>query len=656
LGCFSAVISTVIIRSFGSRVGGRGQRGWRLGTRITLAFACLVVLPASSAWGNCVGQRACPYRLVRQIGGPDPRHFGAISGLAFDRRGFLYVADAGSAQLAVFDPSGRYRGRLLRFGTGAGELADAAGVAATPRGTLVVGAGNTVKEITTTGRVVRTFGGSHIHGVSVGPTGVTWTVDGHSLDAYGPTGRPAASWLVGDPGSPVVPETVAAGPTRVFVGALNMREDGDAIVVSSSQQGVYGFGLDGRPAFSPDCRVTLGVQTDNPPTCLASPLAAGADGTFWTTARDDVLEHLSADGADLGRRILPVAQPAGAPTALAISGAGKIAVAGSDHVIRVLAPASDTPQLVLGHAESRRSTLGAPVAVAAAPDHTIYIADAVGGHIDHFTAGGRYLGNITPAIPQRPPSLGPSLRPSISFTGLAIAATGQIVTAIDDTVYRYSPTKRPLGSFAVPGGIAHLALSPRGQINVLLPGPSSTPRPCPMSEEIAVYSQTGQLVRCLNAQLPPRPGGEITGMSIDVRGHIYLTSQYRLVGPPLPGAHDGIDVLNADGALLHSINVGQPQSAAADTDGQIFVTTDQNRLSYPPATTLPTNVTVLSPNGRRTRIIATTGSKPAQLRSPGEVAIDHGPNETAVLVVDAGNHRIQRFTLAETTRARAPRR
>lgn len=106
----------------------------------TLVLGAAAFLAACS---TATGPAATPrWHLVEEarIGGKDegPAGFADVRGIVVDARGQLWVLEAGSQEIRVFDSTGRHLRTLGRRGKGPGEFEYADGLTATPDGTVWV--------------------------------------------------------------------------------------------------------------------------------------------------------------------------------------------------------------------------------------------------------------------------------------------------------------------------------------------------------------------------------------------------------------------------------------------------------------------------------------------------------------------------------------
>ncbi len=177
--------------------------------------------------------------LESLVGRVDP------AGLAADRGGALYVADPARERVLVFDGSGRFLRALGGFGGGAGLLRGLRGLAAAPRGELVVTERSNARlqELDAGGRVVASWslplsarGGVQALPVAVDEHGRVAVADGESgkLWVFDAGGRPLAA---------------VAGLGRPL--ALAFAPDGSLLVAGTAPPAVRRLTLSEPPAPTP---------------------------------------------------------------------------------------------------------------------------------------------------------------------------------------------------------------------------------------------------------------------------------------------------------------------------------------------------------------------------------------------------------------------
>jgi hypothetical protein len=105
---------------------------------IDTAGATVVVTNPAPAGTRADTVRARPTAVIGQVEGPPDYTFGAISGLAADQAGRVYVADAMSGDVRAFTPQGRVVRRIGRAGDGPGEFRRPTGLAFDAAGALYV--------------------------------------------------------------------------------------------------------------------------------------------------------------------------------------------------------------------------------------------------------------------------------------------------------------------------------------------------------------------------------------------------------------------------------------------------------------------------------------------------------------------------------------
>lgn len=90
--------------------------------------AVRITNPSQGIWADGAGWRLVPEFQLGQEEGPEPLVFGAISGLAVDGAGRIYVLDQHANELRIFSGSGEHLRSTGRTGTGPGEYRSANGL------------------------------------------------------------------------------------------------------------------------------------------------------------------------------------------------------------------------------------------------------------------------------------------------------------------------------------------------------------------------------------------------------------------------------------------------------------------------------------------------------------------------------------------------
>lgn len=100
--------------------------------------AVRVTNPAQGLWGEGDGWRLVPELAVGDVDGPEATTFGAITGLAVDGDGRIYVLDRQANELRIFTRDGAHVRTVGRSGAGPGEYSNANGLLWLAPDTLVV--------------------------------------------------------------------------------------------------------------------------------------------------------------------------------------------------------------------------------------------------------------------------------------------------------------------------------------------------------------------------------------------------------------------------------------------------------------------------------------------------------------------------------------
>jgi hypothetical protein len=118
-----------------------GETAGRAGTFVvdTLASGAVRVSNTGTpAWGKAGGWVAVEELRLGTVSGGGPEQFGAISGLAVDAAGYLYVLEYQAQEVRVFGPDGAFSHAFGGKGQGPGEFLGADGLLFDSQGNLVV--------------------------------------------------------------------------------------------------------------------------------------------------------------------------------------------------------------------------------------------------------------------------------------------------------------------------------------------------------------------------------------------------------------------------------------------------------------------------------------------------------------------------------------
>jgi DNA-binding beta-propeller fold protein YncE len=182
--------------------------------------------------------------------GSNPGQYNLPSGVAYDAAGNLWIADTGNDRVVELDPSG-----ATPRSTGAGMVADPAGIATGPTGTYVADTGGgrvlLFSDVATQPTVVRT-GLAHPAAVAVGPGGTPFVADDASV-------RDAAAG------------TAIAGP-----GGTTTWDHPAGLAVSPADGTL--FVAERRPGTAAGARVVRGTPTGTPNTYTWDTIATEGDG------------------------------------------------------------------------------------------------------------------------------------------------------------------------------------------------------------------------------------------------------------------------------------------------------------------------------------------------------------------------------------------
>lgn len=293
-------------------------------------------------------------------------HFDGPAGIAVASDGSVVVADRGNDRLQRFDARGRYLGRL-GGPPGAADALDA------PVG-VAIAADGTIYATDSIGDRVARFG-----------------PDGAFRGALGDTG-PASERLD-------EPREVAVGP------------DGTVYVGEFRRDRIVRFAADGtRLGHFRSTRAHLPERED----LWLRALAVGADGTVYAVQGLRDVHHFTPGGTETGRLEIAVG---GEVVALAAPGSGRLLVGtarretsnGAEPLVVVEVDARDRPPYRIvfeptrlvgrrasgdapGQFEARTGFYPPRLALSAAPDGTLFVADFGQRRVQWFRADGQWLG------------------------------------------------------------------------------------------------------------------------------------------------------------------------------------------------------------------------------------------------------------------------
>lgn len=367
--------------------------------------------------------------------GSAPGEFSSPRGLAL-AGGLVYVADEGNHRVQALDLDGRPLYAEGTFGKEPGQFVNPFGVAVHGARVYAVDDNNNrIVVLTRTLRYLEEWSGeghyhlSYIRAAAVAPSGRVYVADtGHErIVAFDPAGRGLLAF--GTPGT--APGQLIA-PLGVATDA-----SGGALVVETygSRSPIYLF--DPRLRYLTQWQrgggAIIGSSWFGPTAAATAP-----DGSVWVTdPRNGVVRHLSSRGAFLGA-LTGLSNPEG----VALSASGAVIYV-ADTAARTIMRFSSSGRL-LGRLGS--AALDRPVAVAVAPDGSLYVADA---GLDRVIELGR---TGAPLASWGGPGSGPGRLAEPA--GIAVDSAGDVLVSDRraDRVLKFSPRGHLLNAWGVPGG------------------------------------------------------------------------------------------------------------------------------------------------------------------------------------------------------------
>jgi tripartite motif-containing protein 71 len=381
------------------------------------------------------------YPLLWARPGSAPGEVSSPRGLAV-AGGVVYVADEGNHRIQAFTLAGRSLYAQGTFGKAPGQFVNPFGVTvARGRVYAVDDNNNRIVVLTPALRYLEEWAGegafhlSYIRAAAASPAGRIYVADtGHErVVAFTAGGRGLLAF--GTPGT-------APGQLIAPLGVATTRAGGAFVVETyGSRSPIYRFdaALRYRGEWQRGGGAIVGSHWFGPTAAAVAP-----DGSLWVTdPRNGVVRHLSADGAYLGA-LTGLSLPYG--VAVAPSGeAIYVADAGAGSVMRFSAAGQ-----ALGRLGS--TAFGRPLAVAAAPDGEVYVADAGRDRIFALSPSGALLYSWGGRRLFDEPS------------GVAVDSAGDVFVSDRraDRVLKFSPTGRLLTRWGDPGGAPGQLSAPSG--------------------------------------------------------------------------------------------------------------------------------------------------------------------------------------------------
>jgi tripartite motif-containing protein 71 len=369
--------------------------------------------------------------------GSGPGEFSSPRGLAV-AGDVVYVADEGNHRIQALSLAGRPLYAEGTFGKEPGEFVNPFGVAV--YGARVYAVDDNNNRIVVLSRTLRyleewsgegSFQLSYIRAAAVSPAGRVYVADtgDERVVAFTPTGQGLLAFGTPgiSPGQLIAPLGVAAAGAGAFV-----------VETYGSRSPIYQFGasLRYRGEWQRGGGAIVGSHWFGPTAAVVAP-----DGSLWVTdPRNDIVRHLSPGGGYLG-----ALTGLSIPDGVAISPSGDViyvADTGAASVMRF--SSSGRPLGRLGSV-----ALDTPVAVAAAPNGAVYVADAGLDRVFELSPSGALLR-----------SWGGRGEPS----GIAVDSAGEVFVSDRrlDRVQKFSGAGRLLAAWGVPGGGLGQLSSPGG--------------------------------------------------------------------------------------------------------------------------------------------------------------------------------------------------
>ncbi len=379
--------------------------------------------------------------------GSAPGEFSFPRGLAV-AGGVVYVADEGNHRIQALSLQGRPLYTEGTFGKEPGEFVNPFGV--TVHGGRVYAVDDNNNRIVVLSRALRyleewsgegSFQLSYIRAAAVSPLGHVYVADtgNERVLAFTPTGQGLLSF--GTPG-------ITPGQLIAPLGVAADRA-GNAFVVETygSRSPIYQFGasLRYRGEWQRGGGAIIGSHWFGPTAAAVAP-----DGSLWVTdPRNGIVRHLSSAGGYLGA-LSGLSTPEG------------VALSPSGSVVYVTDTDTDTGAVMRfsssGHPLGRLGSvaLRMPVAVAVAPDGSLYVADASLRRVLELSPSGALLTSWG----------GPGRRPGrfAEPSGIAVDTAGDVFVAdrLANRVQKFSSDGHPLAVWGLSGGGPGQLSSPRG--------------------------------------------------------------------------------------------------------------------------------------------------------------------------------------------------
>lgn len=377
--------------------------------------------------------------------GSAPGEFSFPRGLAV-AGGVVYVADEGNHRIQALSLRGRPLYWEGTFGKEPGEFVNPFGVSV--HGGRVYAVDDNNNRIVVLSRVLHyleewsgegSFQLSYIRAAAVSPSGHVYVADtgNERVLAFTPTGQGLLAF--GTPG-------ITPGQLVAPLGVAADRA-GNSFVVETygSRSPIYQFGgsLRYRGEWQRGGGAIVGSHWFGPTAAAVAP-----DGSLWVTdPRNGIVRHLSPTGGYLG-----ALSGLSTPEGVALSPSGGVVYVADTGAGAIMRFSSS------GRALGRLGTvaLRMPVAVAVAPDGSLYVADAGLRRVFELSPSGALLTSWG----------GPGRRPGrfAEPSGIAVDASGDVFVAdrFADRVQKFSSDGHPLAVWGLSGGGPGQLSSPRG--------------------------------------------------------------------------------------------------------------------------------------------------------------------------------------------------
>lgn len=647
----------------------RRGRPYRNPIRIGLGLAALTVSAALAACGSsspriswklaaaCPGAvgpggavaRRCPYTSVSSVGRRGEGVLRCPEALALAPDGDLYVGDQFSHVIQRFSPGGRFLGQWGSYGSGRGQFGAVDGLAVAPDGDVYVldSTGDRVERFGAAGRLVGEWGGPGTalgrfdFGPGYGPDkppgggiaiggGRVYVADSanNRIESFALDGSDAA--LVAGPGS-APGEVSSPRGMAVSEGVLFVADEGNhrvqALSLPDGSQGLAGgAGGEGRPGHPLGRPLYAEGTFGKGPGEFVNPFGVTVHG-----GRVYVVDDNNNRIAMLTRALRPLGEWDGAGTRYALSyiraavasRSGRIYVADTGHERIVVFDGEGRGVRAFGTPGITPGQLIAPLAVAAAPDGGVAVAETYGSRSPVYlfkpdpAGGARAQGAARraehggdPGLPEQgeDPGLhyvgriergGDAIIGSHWFgpSAAAFAPDGSIwvTDPLNDVVRHLGWRGDFLGAVGSGGGAAGSDVGSGG-------GGGS-------GDSAAAAQDPASL-------LDPE------GVAVAPSGEVYVADTGR--GRIARFAADGRPLGTLGGGLL-----ARPLAVALAPDGDLYVADGGED-----------RVVELSPAGRRLASWGGAGTAPGRFAEPAGVAVDAAGE---VFVADRGNDRVQEF-------------